>query len=239
MGRLHDRGPGPPADGLRDGAGPALPDPVRVGRGRHRLPARPRDRGGRPGRDDGRRRREVRGLADDLRALLGRRPLGGPVLRRARGERRLADHGHAVRSGSSAQPPIGRVYVPTSSYAEMGEWALPADERSCSPRSSTGRSRSTVPRRAGCAAGSGATSRSSTARSTTSTSRCCGRPRRSPRCRQGPGKVTRGRPPPSRPVQRLLLARPLRRHLHLAHAPRDVRAPDRRRGRWPTGPSGR
>jgi alpha-amylase len=26
------------------------------------------------------------------------------------------------------QAPIGRVYVPTSSYAEMGEWALPADE---------------------------------------------------------------------------------------------------------------
>jgi len=26
------------------------------------------------------------------------------------------------------QPPIGRVYVPTGSYAEMGEWALPADE---------------------------------------------------------------------------------------------------------------
>lgn len=25
-------------------------------------------------------------------------------------------------------PPIGRVYVPTSSYAEMGEWALPPDE---------------------------------------------------------------------------------------------------------------
>jgi 4-alpha-glucanotransferase len=29
----------------------------------------------------------------------------------------LADH-----------PPIGRVYVPTGSYAEMGQWALPADE---------------------------------------------------------------------------------------------------------------
>ncbi len=29
----------------------------------------------------------------------------------------LADH-----------PPVGRVYVPTGSYAEMGEWALPADE---------------------------------------------------------------------------------------------------------------
>lgn len=26
------------------------------------------------------------------------------------------------------EPAIGRVYVPTSSYAEMGEWALPADE---------------------------------------------------------------------------------------------------------------
>jgi hypothetical protein len=26
------------------------------------------------------------------------------------------------------EPPIGRVYVPTSSYLEMGEWALPADE---------------------------------------------------------------------------------------------------------------
>src|SRR5512135_448561 len=26
------------------------------------------------------------------------------------------------------EPPIGRVYVPTGSYAEMGEWALPADE---------------------------------------------------------------------------------------------------------------
>ena len=26
------------------------------------------------------------------------------------------------------EPPIGRVYVPTSSYAEMGEWALPANE---------------------------------------------------------------------------------------------------------------
>jgi 4-alpha-glucanotransferase len=25
-------------------------------------------------------------------------------------------------------PPIGRVYLPTGSYAEMGEWALPADE---------------------------------------------------------------------------------------------------------------
>jgi alpha-amylase len=28
----------------------------------------------------------------------------------------------------AAHPPIGRAYVPTGSYAEMGEWALPAEE---------------------------------------------------------------------------------------------------------------
>ena len=28
----------------------------------------------------------------------------------------------------AAHPPVGRVYVPTGSYAEMGEWALPPDE---------------------------------------------------------------------------------------------------------------
>ena len=28
----------------------------------------------------------------------------------------------------AAHPPIGRVYLPTGSYAEMGEWALPPDE---------------------------------------------------------------------------------------------------------------
>src|SRR6266404_2063728 len=28
----------------------------------------------------------------------------------------------------AANPPIGRASIPTSSYAEMGEWALPADE---------------------------------------------------------------------------------------------------------------
>jgi hypothetical protein len=35
-----------------------------------------------------------------------------------------------VRPGDwlAAHPPVGRVYVPTSSYAEMGEWALPPDE---------------------------------------------------------------------------------------------------------------
>ncbi|HYL41028.1 MAG TPA: alpha-amylase/4-alpha-glucanotransferase domain-containing protein, partial [Candidatus Binatus sp.] len=32
------------------------------------------------------------------------------------------------RDWLATNPPIGRVYVPTASYAEMGEWALPPDE---------------------------------------------------------------------------------------------------------------
>ena len=93
----------------------------------------------------------------------------------------LADH-----------PPIGRVYVPTSSYAEMGEWALPPDESrafaAVAPRRA---GRSIAPRRAGCAAGSGATSRSATARSTTCTSRCCGPRTRSTRWPRGPTRTRR------------------------------------------------
>ena len=66
----------------------------------------PRDRGRRPGRDDGRRRREVRRLADDLGALLGRGPLGRAVLRGARGERRLADDDDPV--GLAGRPSADR-----------------------------------------------------------------------------------------------------------------------------------
>ena len=183
LGRLHDRGPGPPADGLRDRAGPALPDPVRVRRGRHRLPPRPRDRGRQPGRHDGRRRREVRRLADrPTPHCWARRPLGRPLLRRARGEPRLAHDRHAVASGSTASRRSG---ASTCRRPRTRRWAsgpCRPTRRWCSRRSSTRPSRTTVPRRAGCAAASGATSRSSTARSTTCTSRCCGRPPRSPRC---------------------------------------------------------
>ncbi|HET7181016.1 MAG TPA: alpha-amylase/4-alpha-glucanotransferase domain-containing protein [Candidatus Limnocylindrales bacterium] len=41
-----------------------------------------------------------------------------------------ADWLTAVRPSDwlAAHPPVGRVYLPTSSYSEMGEWALPADE---------------------------------------------------------------------------------------------------------------
>ena len=57
-------------------------------------------------------------------------------------------------------PPIGRVYVPTASYAEMGEWALPPDESRRLRRPPPPAPRPPAPRRrATCAAGSGATSR--------------------------------------------------------------------------------
>ena len=170
----------------------------------------------------------------------GARPLGRAVLRGARGERRLADDGHAVRVAGRAQPPIGRVYVPTVVVRRDGRMGAAGRRDACvfAPAPPASRRRSTVPRRAGCAAGSGATSRSSTARSTTSTSRCCGRRRRSRRCRRA-RRATRAIDHLHRgPVERLLLARAVRRHLHrhmrLAH----VRAPDRGRGPRRTTRSG-
>ena len=136
MGRVHDRGPGPPPHGLRHRAGPPLPDPVRERRGRHRLPARPRDRGRQARRHDGRRRREVRRLADHLRALLGRGPLGGAVLRGARGQRRLADHRHAVAvaRARAAHRPRLRPDVLVRRDGRVGAAARtrPSCSRSCS-----------------------------------------------------------------------------------------------------------
>ena len=84
----------------------------------------------------------------------------------------LADH-----------PPIGRVYIPTGLVRRDGRVGAAARRGPRFEEVLTRPRRSTDPRRAGCAARSGATSRSSTARSTTSTSRCCGSPRRSRRCR--------------------------------------------------------
>ena len=84
------------------------------------------------------------------------------------------------------EPPVGRIYVPTASYVEMTEWALPADEvgafhdaLAAAPGGRHAR------RRASCAAASGATSRHATARSTTCTSRCCASRPRSPPCPTG------------------------------------------------------
>ena len=85
----------------------------------------------------------------------------------------LADH-----------PPIGRVYVPTGLIRRDGRVGAaarrePRLRRSAPPRAGGGPTRGAL----AAWARSGATSRSSTARSTTSTSRCCGSRPPSRRCR--------------------------------------------------------
>ena len=166
---------------LRDRAGPALPDPVPGGRGRSSTtsattPPRPASGVGTMG-DDGEK--------------FGAWPT---TWEHCWGEGRWVERFfEAIEANAgwlttvdpsdwlAGNPPIGRVYIPTGSYAEMGEWALPpAESRAFSTALHHAR-RTERPRRAGCAARSGATSRSSTARSTTSTSRCSGLPTRSRR----------------------------------------------------------
>ena len=169
---------------------------------------------------DGRRRREVRRLAHHVRALLGRRALGRAVLRGARGQRGLAVHRDAVAVAGRASRRSAGSTCPRRSYAEMGEWALPPDETVVftrllhdavarhEPRGPLAARRvlaqlpGQVPRdqrppqadAAGVGEGGGHAG--------------------------GPGADRGAGPPPPRPVQRLLLARAVRRHLHLAHAPR-------------------
>ena len=41
----------------------------------------------------------------------------------------LADDVPRHRTALDQHPPIGRVYLPTGSYAEMGEWSLPVEAR--------------------------------------------------------------------------------------------------------------
>ena len=127
--------------------------------------------------------------------------------------------------------PIGRVYVPTGSYAEMGEWALPADEslrlrrRRCIARRPSGRPEARWLR--------GAFWRNFQVKYREINDLHKQMLRTSDEGRRdagGPDRDARPRPPLPGPVQRLLLARPVRRHLHQPHAPRDVRAPHRRRG---------
>ena len=76
----------------------------------------------------GRRRREVRRVAGHVRALLGRGRLGRPLLRGPRRERRLDRPRDARRVDRARSRRSAASTCPTSSYVEMGEWALPADE---------------------------------------------------------------------------------------------------------------
>ena len=129
------------------------------------------------------------------------------------------------------EPPLGRVYVPTSSYFEMGEWALPAEEGLAFERAVAAAEAHDRP-------GGALDARRLLA--------------------QLPGEVPRDQRPPQadapdvRPRSARMPAGPattprsgelmqgqsndcywhgrLRRDLHRPHAPRHVRAPDRGRG---------
>ena len=169
------------------------------------------------------------GVADDLGALLGRGPLGRALLRGARGERRLADDDDPV--GLARRPPAdrpglhpdrvlrrdGRVGAAARREPGVLEVLHDAQERA-TPRGALAARRvlaqlpGQVPRdqrppqadAAGLGRGRGDARR--------------------------PGPRAGARPPLPGPVERLLLARAVRRDLHQPHAARHVRAPHRRRG---------
>ena len=226
LGRLLHRRPGPPADGLRHRAGPALPDPVPAPwrRSSSYLREHATD-DGRAAGDDGRRRREVRGLADHLGALLGARALGGPVLRRARGERRLADHDHplgvagaaAARSGGSTCP---RARTPRWASGRCRPTRACASPRSLHAGPRRGPARGALDARRLLAQLPGQVPRDQRPPQADAPRVRGGRRRMAPRARPGRGT----RPPLPGPVERLLLARPVRRHLPRAHAAGDARS---------------
>ena len=236
VGPVPHRGPGPADHGLRDRAGAALPDPVAERRGRHRLPARARHRGRVAGRDDGRRRREVRGVADDLGALLGRGRLGGAVLRGARGERRLADDRDAERLAGRAPADRPRLRADRLLRGDGRMGAAARGGRGLRGRGARGEGRTS--------AGAALAARGVVAQLPGQVPRGQRPPQAdAPRVREGRGDGRRAGPrsrprsPLPGPVERLLLARAVRRRLHQPHAARDARAPDR--GRGPRGSGGR
>ena len=181
------------------------------------------------GRDDGRRRREVRRLAHHLRALLGRGPLGRPVLQALEDERRLADHGDAVRvAGARAADRAG--LHPDRLVRRDGPVGA---ARGREPPFTEVLHRAQAERRPEARWLRGAFWRNFQVKyreindlhkQMLRTSAAVAAMEDGADTRDG------ARPPLPGPVQRLLLARPVRWHLHQPHAPRDVRAPHRRRG---------
>ena len=215
LGPVHDRRPGPGPDGLRHRAGAPLPDPVRGGRRRHRLSPRPRHRGAATGSgtmgDDG---EKFGGWPTTFEHCWG--PSGWVERFFERARRRTRDWLTTTTPSGwlDGHGSIGRVYVPTGSYAEMGEWALPADEAVAFSRALHD---AVEQRRPEARWLRGAIWRNfqvqATARSTTSTSRCSGRATSSTAMPAGPSRDVALDHLFARPVERLLLARPVRRDL--------------------------
>ena len=207
--------------------------PFGDGRGRDRLPARPRDRGRRPGRDDGRRRREVRRLADDLRALLGRAAAGSSASsRRSRRTRDWLTTVTPVRvaGAGAADRPRLRPDLVVRGDGRVGA-AAPTRRSVFTPAPPRRASRRQRPEARWLRGGFWRNFQASTARSTTSTSRCCGRRRKVAAMPTGPAQTRR--------VDHLHRGQSNDCYWHglfggiyiVAHAAGHVRAPDRGRGR--------
>ena len=133
-------------------------------------------------------------------------------------------------------PPVGRIYLPTSSYFEMGEWALPADQVLGFEATAKAAAANGEPwarwLRGGFWRNFQVKYREINDLHKQMLRVSAEGRRDARRCRARPGP--RASLPGS--IQRLLLAWRIRRDLYLAHAPRHPRAPDRRRG--PGGSSG-
>ena len=240
LGSVHDRGPGPaccgssgPSRACATASRSATVDEVIAYLRDHATEAG--DRIGMMG-DDG---EKFGAWPSTWEHCWGDGPLGRAVLRGARGQRRLADDDHAV--GLAGRPPPDRSGLRPDRLlrgdgrvgaAARREPALHATS-STAPRPRAG------PRRAGCAGRSGATSRSSTARSTTCTSRCCGPPDAVDGDARGPRPGARARPPLSGPVERLLLARAVRRASTSATCGSRRTSTSSRPRTWPTTAAGR
>ena len=240
-GAVHDRGPGPAA---RPSSAPSRACATGSRSATSRTSSttcattRPRTatRVGMMG-DDG---EKFGGLADDLGALLGRAaagstgssrrsrrtPTGCPRSRRPRGWTATA------RSGASTSRPA-RTPRWASGRCRADESLVFADAAPPRRRPSAG------PRRAGCAAAFWRNFQVKYREINDLHKQMLRTSAKVAAMPAGPARDARPRPPVPGPVERLLLARPVRRHLHQPHAPRHVRAPDRGRGPRPTPARGR
>ena len=194
-----------------------------------RVPARQRDRGRRARRGHGRRRREVRRLAGNVRAVLGRGGVGRALLH-ALEENAAWLTTVTPSTGWTRIRPSGRVYIPTASYVEMTEWALPADEQPVFNRLLEHAARRNLPEARFLR---GALWRNFQARYREINDLHKQMLRVSAAVDAMPAGALRDRarrPPVPRPVERLLLARLVRRRLHRPHAHGHAGRADRGRG---------
>ena len=127
-------------------------------------------------------------------------------------------------------PPIGRVYLPTASYAEMGEWALPPDESRVFTDLLHRAEAAGAPESRYLRGGFWRNFQVKYREINDLHKQMLRTSAKVAAMPEGPREDGRARPPLPGPVERLLLARPLRRHLHQPHAAGHVRAPHRRRG---------